>query len=105
MDLKHRILKYQFATFSFSMAAWVESDLKERKDYANQAISAGHKTMELIDEAERKASGGSQEDQELAARIVSNHRKEGIHYFLAVSSAIKARDGDESAIREIRKIH
>ncbi|MGE0083102.1 MAG: adenylate/guanylate cyclase domain-containing protein [Desulfococcaceae bacterium] len=103
MDLKHRILKYQFATFSFSMAAWVESDLKERKDYANQAISAGHKTIELIEEAESKASRGTKEDQVLADWIVSNHRKEGIHYFLAVSFAIKARDGDESAIREVSR--
>ncbi len=103
MDMQHRILKYQFATFSSSMAAEVGIEDKEKKSYADQTIMAGSQGLRLIEDAKRRASDGNKSDQKLYEWIVSNQREELIRYMLAVTFAIKARLGDESSVSEVGK--
>ena len=71
--------------------------------YAEQAVHAGQKAILLMDEAIRLASNGNKERQKLYDWIISKHKKEFVHYILALAFAIKARVGESQAIEQVEK--
>lgn len=103
LDSKHKILKYQIASFAYVMTASVVEDSAEKIKYADQAIQAGNRGIIMITDALQQESGSQKINQKLHDWIISKEKKEVIHFTLAVSFAIKTRAGDKTAFEQVEK--
>ena len=84
------------------MAASAETDLQERTKFADRVIFAGEKCVSLIKEVRGQFKGSDDEKRKIIEWIEKGEKENVIHYVLAVAFAIKARQGNLSALQSVR---
>ena len=100
LSIAFQIGKYEKAAYAYFMAASAETDLQERTKFADRMIFAGEKCVSLIKEVRGQFKGSNRKIIEL---IEDGEKENFIHYVLAVAFAIKARQGNLSALQSVRE--
>ena len=102
LRIVYQIGKYEQAAYAYFMAASAETDLQERTKFADRMIFAGEKCVSLIKEVRGQFKGSDDEKRKIIEWIEKGEKENVIHYVLAVAFAIKARQGNLSALQSVR---
>lgn len=96
----HKIVKYEYAAYAFTMAASTADNVKNRTLFADRSIASGNEAERLLAWAENSQESAILEDFHWASRDSTKPR---VDYLLAIDYCIKAR-GEKSAVLKERVI-
>ena len=95
----HKILKYEYASFAFFMAASYPNSDENRIIYSNKSIDSAKHAINLIHEVFQHASNGDSYYSNLKEKITSrNFDKERVMFIMIASSVISNRNNKNISI-------